>query len=213
MANLPPEERHAFFSLMDEYFASRPHLRPGGTGSAGGAATPVAAAAGAATAKAKKPAPPPPARRGQPGGAAVADPAPEKAEASDTKSMVRRYSVRVVARLTGQPPQADYYTAAAAADPPPPQYTGPSETGGARMAVALYTYVHQALRVCICTDHGAGVPASHLRFQGSEANDLPVQQGEQIELLEAISDDWWRARSTDGSQREGIVPANYIQLS
>lgn len=116
-------------------------------------------------------------------------------------------------RLTGQPPQADYYTGGAAADPPPPQYTGPGETGGAKLAVALYTCVARALRAFIRTNHGAGDPASQCRFQGSEANDLPVQQGEQIELLEAISDDWWRARSTDGSQREGIVPANYIQHS
>ena len=49
------------------------------------------------------------------------------------------------------------------------------------------------------------------RFEGSDSGDLSVTAGEQIELLESISADWWRGQSLDGT-RQGIVPANYISL-
>ena len=47
-------------------------------------------------------------------------------------------------------------------------------------------------------------------FGGGEDGDLSVHEGEQIEILETISNDWFRARSLDGL-RTGIVPATYIQ--
>lgn len=46
-------------------------------------------------------------------------------------------------------------------------------------------------------------------FSGAEAEDLAVKRFDIIDLVERISDDWWRARASDG--RAGIVPANYIK--
>lgn len=46
-------------------------------------------------------------------------------------------------------------------------------------------------------------------FPGTEANDLSVQAGDHIYLLESVSDDWWRARTLDGT-RTGIVPSTYV---
>lgn len=37
IANLPPAEKQAFFGLLDEYFASRPHRLPGSSAGAGAA--------------------------------------------------------------------------------------------------------------------------------------------------------------------------------
>ena len=51
--------------------------------------------------------------------------------------------------------------------------------------------------------------ASH-SFAGTEPGDLHVDEGEHIYLLEAVSDDWWRAQSLDGA-RTGIVPTTYVQ--
>lgn len=39
---------------------------------------------------------------------------------------------------------------------------------------------------------------------------LDLKMGESITILVKENDDWWRARSEDGS-REGLVPANYLE--
>ncbi|WFD43891.1 hypothetical protein MPSI1_002556 [Malassezia psittaci] len=70
--------------------------------------------------------------------------------------------------------------------PPPTRAARVAQTRPGDEAVALYT------------------------FPGTEPGDLPVQEGEKLYLLEAISDDWWRAQSLDGSQT-GIVPSSYVQ--
>ena len=56
------------------------------------------------------------------------------------------------------------------------------------------------MRACVLT-----------RFNGTQPGDLSVAAGEQIELLESISADWWRGQSLDGA-RQGIVPANYVSV-
>ncbi|WFC99727.1 hypothetical protein MYAM1_002472 [Malassezia yamatoensis] len=70
--------------------------------------------------------------------------------------------------------------------PPPTRAARVAQTRPGDEAVALYT------------------------FAGTEPGDLPVKEGEHVYLLEAISDDWWRAQSLDGSQT-GIVPSSYVQ--
>lgn len=48
-------------------------------------------------------------------------------------------------------------------------------------------------------------------YNGGEAEDLVVKRFEIINLLDKISDDWWKAESTDGSDRKGIVPSSYVK--
>ncbi|CEP09966.1 hypothetical protein [Parasitella parasitica] len=40
---------------------------------------------------------------------------------------------------------------------------------------------------------------------------LNLKMGESITILVKENEDWWKARSEDGSQ-EGLVPANYLEV-
>lgn len=71
MASVPPAERQAFFDLLDEYFASRPHVLEGFT-------APHASASHTAPALKKAAAPPPPPRR---------TPSHEKGAAADVSAL------------------------------------------------------------------------------------------------------------------------------
>lgn len=46
-------------------------------------------------------------------------------------------------------------------------------------------------------------------YNGTELEDLSVKRFEIIDLIEKVSDDWWKARATDG--RTGIVPSTYVK--
>lgn len=59
---------------------------------------------------------------------------------------------------------------------------------------------------------GLGQGEALFDYAVTEAEDLAVSEGETVDLLERISDDWWKARAKDGSGREGIVPATYIKV-
>ncbi|WFD14544.1 hypothetical protein MARU1_000550 [Malassezia arunalokei] len=56
---------------------------------------------------------------------------------------------------------------------------------------------------------GLGEATALYTFQGAQAGDLSITQGERIVLLDKVNDDWFRAQSVNGAV--GIVPANYIQ--
>ncbi|KAM0746105.1 hypothetical protein T439DRAFT_330078 [Meredithblackwellia eburnea MCA 4105] len=48
-------------------------------------------------------------------------------------------------------------------------------------------------------------------YQGTDPDDLPAIEGDQVIVLQRVSDDWWRCRSqVDG--REGLIPASYMKL-
>lgn len=48
-------------------------------------------------------------------------------------------------------------------------------------------------------------------FDGPEGQDyLSFKMGDNITILVKESDDWWKAKSEDGS-RVGLVPANYLE--
>ncbi|KAI5813213.1 SH3 domain-containing protein [Pyronema omphalodes] len=47
-------------------------------------------------------------------------------------------------------------------------------------------------------------------FNGSEAGDLSFQQGDVIEVVEKVKDDWWRGRVL-GSTEIGLFPSSYVK--
>lgn len=46
-------------------------------------------------------------------------------------------------------------------------------------------------------------------YEGTDAEDLRLQQGEKVALVQKVSEDWWRGRAADG--REGIFPTTYVR--
>lgn len=48
-------------------------------------------------------------------------------------------------------------------------------------------------------------------FQGTGATDLPLYQGQRVQVLEKLNADWWRGKDTN-TEREGIFPANYVKI-
>ncbi|GAA5872489.1 hypothetical protein JCM8547_006929 [Rhodosporidiobolus lusitaniae] len=80
------------------------------------------------------------------------------------------------------PPAAAPPPPSASRPPPPP---APAQPRGLGYAVALYD------------------------FDAGQAEDLGFKEGDRIEVLEVVSDDWYRG-SLNG--REGIFPASYVQM-
>lgn len=73
-------------------------------------------------------------------------------------------------------------------------------------------------------DEGAGVGSADQRdendgepvvalydFQGSSPDELSVQEGEQLYVVEKEGDEWWKCRNEEG--HEGVVPASYLEVS
>lgn len=108
------EDRVAFYAIMDEYFASRPHFKPGSSNTA-------QAPAGAAGTK--KPAPLPPVRRANP--AVAAPSAHAGGSAQDYYSGAQQY----------QPPAQRYNPPAQTEQPAAPS------AENRKYAVALYACV------------------------------------------------------------------------
>ncbi|GAA5894319.1 hypothetical protein JCM6882_007629 [Rhodosporidiobolus microsporus] len=48
-------------------------------------------------------------------------------------------------------------------------------------------------------------------FQGQTAEELQLQRGEEVRVLEEVSGEWWRGESMDGRGRVGIFPVNYVE--
>ncbi|GAA5917856.1 hypothetical protein JCM6882_001716 [Rhodosporidiobolus microsporus] len=46
-------------------------------------------------------------------------------------------------------------------------------------------------------------------YEGAEAEDLPLREGEELVVVEHVSSDWIRCRNASGSS--GLVPAAYVQ--
>ncbi|KAI6003953.1 hypothetical protein EDD15DRAFT_2507424 [Pisolithus albus] len=58
----------------------------------------------------------------------------------------------------------------------------------------------------------SGEPAVVLYdFQGTGADELSVQEGEQLWILEKEGAEWWKCRNEEGL--EGVVPASYLEVS
>lgn len=199
-SSLPPHERQAFFSLLDEYFQSRPHLLPGG-GSAGEEEqqqqqydpTPIARSQPPAPA-ARKPAtssmhvtPTPPA--GLTSGKSVGR-INMASKGSAFGSMVmgkpRPEAPGTVGEaISGIVPKVLPATTSRTAPPPAPAPRVKAESHSLGQAEVLFDY------------------------NGTESEDLSVKRFDIIDLIEKISEDWWKGRSNDG--REGIVPSTYVK--
>ncbi|KAI0346962.1 hypothetical protein BDW22DRAFT_1410907 [Trametopsis cervina] len=72
-----------------------------------------------------------------------------------------------------------------ATPPPPPPRAAPEPEETGEWAEALYEYTSE------------------------DPGDLPLQEGQQVYVVEKTSDDWWTAVS-DG--RRGLVPASYVKI-
>jgi len=215
-ASLPAHERQAFFSLLDEYFQSRPHLLPGG----GGGSTeeqkvdygsqeqydPSPAVTAAAPAPIARSQPPTPAAR-KPVTSSMHNVPTPPAGLSSGKSVGRinmankgsafgsmimgkprpEAPATVGEAISGIVPKSTPATTSRTAPPPAP---APREKAEPQLpslgqAEVLYDY------------------------NGTESEDLSVKRFDIIDLIEKISDDWWKGRSNDG--REGIVPSTYVK--
>ncbi|PWN36133.1 uncharacterized protein FA14DRAFT_52101 [Meira miltonrushii] len=204
-ASLPAHERQAFFSLLDEYFQSRPHLLPGGAG--------AAAEEQEAEYAPQQQYNPTPAARSQPPAPAARKPATSSMHAAPTppaglssgKSVGRidmankgsafgsmimgkprpEAPASVGEAISGVLPKAMPATTSRTAPPPAPAPRVKAEPASLGQAEVLYDY------------------------NGTEAEDLSVKRYDIIDLVEKISEDWWKGRSSDG--REGIVPSTYVK--
>ncbi|WFD31787.1 hypothetical protein MSPP1_002826 [Malassezia sp. CBS 17886] len=137
----------------------------------------------------------------------------------------RSMASNVVHRKTDSGSSDDYYKGGAPAagiahsTPRYPQATPSDASGGTTHASSTPSVYGATEEKAPASQHMGGAEArtseamavALYAFQGAEAGDLSVQQGDRLILLEPVTDDWWRARSTDGEERVGIVPANYIE--
>lgn len=186
IVGIPPSEKQAFFSLLDEYFASRPHRLPpssnatttttaqrgGVAGLTDRATTSISTAAGTAASSAVT--------------SALRD---QFARTGLTKSSPSPQA-NATPSYASNPPSAAGRTLppparTAASIPSPPTNLPP---GAIASATVLYDYA-----------------------DGSDPDDLVAKQGETVYLTEKISDDWWRAKSQDGD-RTGIIPSSYVRV-
>ncbi|WFD23728.1 hypothetical protein MEQU1_002422 [Malassezia equina] len=225
------EDRQAFFRLMDEYFASRPHILSGLHPASAGAAPPASI----------KPPPPPP-RHASGGPASPAPPVDSVTSSMQQASVSERssgphipegltrgkvcemHSLQGIGKINTTSAQSvitssaglatskvldvakhkiDYYTGKDRSDADSAAPTPPS--GPIQPPPQRGTAPQNE-------SEGLGEAVALYPFAGSQAGDLYVDQGETITLLEQVTPDWFRARSADGT-RVGIVPANYIQRS
>lgn len=230
IANLPAGEKQAFFGLLDEYFATRPHLLPtpastqtrSGGGGITGMTDRATAAAGNAAGNAanmavqnhireqmsrkgfgsnKGPPPPAPSSGSKPGFASSA----YSKGMSGVGGLVagKSFGGLNLGPKTQQQPMTTSPppTQPAARTLPPPARTGSSvPSPQTSTAPALPQGAIGSAEVLY--DYG----------DGSDPDDLTAREGETIYLVEHISDDWWRATSHDSS-RHGIIPASYVRAS
>lgn len=59
-------------------------------------------------------------------------------------------------------------------------------------------------------EDGIGNAIAEYDYAATEADDLPLQEGEAVIILEHVSSDWYRCRSSR-TGREGLVPSNYLR--
>lgn len=226
IANLPAGEKQAFFGLLDEYFAARPHLLPapaastqvrsGGGGIAGMTDRATAAAGNVAGNAAnmavqnhireqmsrkgfgsnKGPPPPAPSSGSKPGFASSA----YSKGMSGVNGLVagKSFGGLNLGPKTQQPMASPPPKQPSARTLPPPARTG---SGVPSPQPATPALPHGTIGTAeVLYDYG----------DGSDPDDLTAREGESIYLVEHISDDWWRATSHD-SARHGIIPASYVR--
>ncbi|SPO31400.1 uncharacterized protein UTRI_06530 [Ustilago trichophora] len=229
LANLPVTEKQAFFGLLDEYFASRPHRLPSSSSSSSGSTTTTQArggltdrataaagnAAGAAASVAVSNA-----LRDQFSRVGISSKGPPPAAPSSGKKpafgsgvpaglvsgkTLGSLNLGSRTRSNEQVPQpAPVASQSAARTLPPPTRTGASVPIPAAVPApaAAPTTVPEGVigSAQVLYDYG----------DGSDPDDLQAVEGEHIYLTEKISDDWWRGMSTDQS-RQGIIPTTYVR--
>ncbi|PWZ01247.1 hypothetical protein BCV70DRAFT_199596 [Testicularia cyperi] len=239
LANLPSSEKAAFFGLLDEYFATRPHRLPSSSGSAGASttvrSTPVGFtdratnaagnAAGAATSAAVSGAlrdhlsrvgigsnskGPPPA---PPSNSRKPSFGNNNAFKSGGQGISGFVSGRTFGSLhSGSKTQTSPQAGTVAEHSPaaPAARTLPPPT---RHAAAVPSPVSAAPTLQPVALPGGVIGTAEVLFDygdGTDSDDLVAREGETIYLTEKISDDWWRASSQDLS-RIGIIPTTYVR--
>ncbi|KAL4402011.1 hypothetical protein ACI68E_001663 [Malassezia pachydermatis] len=237
---LPASERQAFFTLLDEYFSSRPHvldhfqtpLAPSVT------AAPTVSTTSDTPLAGKKAAPPPPPRRSNSTMSSASTPAPpysppvdhlasemeDKAHVSSVHHGIRKPAGLTTTKSIGFLDTSSKGAAVRSVighavkrpeDRPAPgagdYYTSPPAV--ATPSTSTYpTAAPVSTPASAVSSSFIGTAEALYTFAGTEPGDLHVEKGETIHLLEKVSADWYRAQSADGT-REGIVPTNYIQVS
>ncbi|ESK93071.1 protein that induces appearance of [Moniliophthora roreri MCA 2997] len=206
-ANLPHHEKDAFFSLLDEYFQSRPELvarLQGGQGSDSRttvtlpSATEIQSAASRVASYARNAASsgPPPKHEPNPH-TPVAMPkglvSAQKLGDVDTSSKSRMLSSSLLGKFQQQPqvhapipPPA--FTAKKNTFAPPPTrapVSAPEPEVNGEWAEALYDY------------------------DSSEPGDLQIRANQRVLVTERTSDDWWTGTFNGKS---GLFPATYVKL-
>lgn len=204
-ASLPTHERQAFFSLLDEYFQSRPHLLPGGGSTEDGEAEYASSQ--------QQQYQPTPAARSQPPAPAARKPVTSSMHAVPTPP-AGLSSGKSIGRIN----MASKGTAFGSMIMGKPRPEAPATVGE-----AISGYLPKATPASTSRTAPPPAPAPRLKaeptslgqaevlydYNGTESEDLSVKRFDIIDLIEKISEDWWKARSNDG--REGIVPSTYVK--
>lgn len=50
----------------------------------------------------------------------------------------------------------------------------------------------------------------HCRYDAAEENEISFHEGDKIVEIEAVSDDWWQGKTTDG--RVGLFPGTFLPI-
>lgn len=204
-SNLPHHEKDAFFSLLDEYFQSRPQLASALSGSSDGASegsTNASLGRVAAAAQAfgsNLPAPP----RRTPG-----SPPPDRTPAGlvsskmfgnvDTTSKTSMLTSSLKSKSLAPPPKT--YA------PPPPPAFAPKKNAFAPPPVRHAPPPEPEPE----PEQESGEWAEALYdYDSGETGDLKIRANQQILVTEKSSADWWMGE-VDG--RTGLFPASYVKL-
>ncbi|KIY63470.1 SH3-domain-containing protein [Cylindrobasidium torrendii FP15055 ss-10] len=211
--NFSHQEKDAFFSLLDEYFQSRPELaaKLSGKGSVstadvGNAVSRAASAFGSLN----TPTPPPPARR------SPTQPPPDRTPAGlvsakvfgtvDTTNKMSMLTSSLRKKTSGNPinstpPPPPAFQSAKNTFAPPPKRTLSAEPP----SPAPRTPQRQ-----LTPEPPQGEWAEALYdYNSGEDGDLAVKAGQQVWVTEKSSPEWWTG-TLDG--RSGLFPASYVKL-
>lgn len=206
-SNLPHHEKDAFFSLLDEYFQSRPQLasalsQSGNDASEGSTSASLGRVAAAAHAfGSNMPAPP----RRTPG-----TPSPDRTPAGlmssktfgnvDTTSKMSMLTSSLKSKSLAPPPKT--YA------PPPPPAFGPKKNAFAPPPVRHAPPPEPESEPEPEPESGEWAEALY-DYDSGETGDLKIRANQQILVTEKSSADWWMGE-VDG--RTGLFPASYVKL-
>lgn len=238
IANLPVGEKQAFFGLLDEYFASRPHLLPtsasssssvsstqvqSGGGGIAGMTDRATAAAGNAAGNAANMAVQnhireQMSRKGF-GASSKGPPPPAPSSGSKPGGFASSAYNKGMSGVGGLVSGKSFGGLNLGPKSQPP-LASPPRTAAAARTLPPPTRTGSSIP---STPQAAAEPASSLPYgtigtaevlydygDASDPDDLTAHEGETVYLTEQISQDWWRATSQD-STRHGIIPASYVR--